>query len=132
MNFTIVDLPHTLSPAFMTALQSSDIALHVVTPDIISVQTAVQANRAITNAGLTFRQKSYILNQVTAEPQISRSTVERGINGRVAFEISYDTNQGKALSQGVPLVLTPAQSPLPLLIKRMADVIWQRVSSQRA
>jgi pilus assembly protein CpaE len=129
MRFTILDLPHTLSPAFMAGLNGSDIALHVITPDMISVQTAVQANRVLTAAGITFRQKSCILNQVTPESQLSRATVERGMNGKVAFEIGYDANQSRALSQGVPLVLTSAQSPLPVLVNRMADVIWQRVGS---
>ncbi len=129
MRFTILDLPHTLSPAFMAGLNASDIALHVITPDMISVQTAVQANRVLAAAGITFRQKSCILNQVTPESQLSRATVERGMNGKVAFEIGYDANQIRALSQGVPLVLTSAQSPLPVLVNRMADVIWQRVGS---
>lgn len=129
MNFTVLDLPSTFSPSFLSGLEAADIALHVVTPEVVSVQTAAQVNRALTKTGMTFRQKSYILNQVTAEAQLPRATVERGLNSRIAFQVGYDTNQSRALSQGVPLSLTSAKSPLPSVVKRMADVIWKRVTT---
>lgn len=131
MNFTILDLPHSFSPSFVASLEAADVALHVVTPEMVSVQTAVQVNRALIKAGMTFRQKSYIMNQVATEAQLSRATVERGLSGRIAFQIGYDGNQNRALSQGVPLSLTSAKSPMPTVVKRMADVIWQRVTTQK-
>lgn len=130
MDFTIVDLPRSFSPSFVAGLQAADIALHVVAPEMIAVQTAVSVNRALKREGLTFRQQSYILNQVVPEAQLARTTVERGLNERIAFQVGYDSNQNRAQSQGVPLVLTSAQSPLPTVIRRMADVIWQRVTAK--
>lgn len=131
MSFTVLDLPCSFSPSFMAAMEAADIALHVVTPEVVSVQTAAQVNRALTKSGLTFRQKSYILNQVTVEAQLPRATVERGLNAKIAFQVGYDSNQNRALSQGVPLALTSAKSPLPVVIKRMADVIWTRVTTKK-
>lgn len=131
MSFTVLDLPHVLSPSFVSSLEAADVALHVVAPEIVSVQTAVQVNRALIKAGMTFRQKSYIMNQIAAEAQLSRATVERGLSGRIAFQVGYDSNQNRALSQGVPLTLTSAKSPLPTVVRRMADVIWQRVTTKK-
>ncbi len=130
--FTVLDLASTWNASFWASLESADIALQVVTPDMISVQTAVRVNRALTKSGLTFRQKSFILNQVTAEAQLPRGTVERGLNARIAFQVGFDPNQNRALSQGVPLTLTSATSPLPTVVKRMADVIWQRVVTKKS
>ncbi len=98
---------------------------------MISVQTAVKVSRALTKTGLTFRQKSYILNQITPEAQLPRATVERGLNSRIAFQVGYDTNQARALSQGVPLAMTSAKSPLPITVQKMATVIWQRVTQKK-
>jgi pilus assembly protein CpaE len=131
MNFTILDLPHGFSPSFMAGLEAADVALHVVAPEMVSVQTAVQVNRTLIKQGITFRQKSYIMNQITADAQLSRSTVERGLSGRIAFQVGYDINQNRALSQGVPLTLTSAKSPMPTVVKRMAEVVWQRVTTKK-
>ncbi|MFQ5398732.1 MAG: response regulator [Anaerolineae bacterium] len=130
--FTVVDLPAVLSPAFQASIDVADIALHVIAPEVVSVQTAVQVNRALVNSGATFRQKSYILNQTSPEAQLSPATIERGLNARIAFHVNYDANQNRALAQGVPLTLTTAKSPLPAVVGRMAEVIWQYITRARA
>lgn len=128
MAAVVIDLPPVLSPAVHAALAASDMVLHVVTPEVISVQMAVQANRALTTTGINLKQRSHILNQVWAEAQLPQAAVERGLGARLAFQIGYDANQPRALAQGVPLTLTSAQSPLPVVMRRMAEAIWQRVA----
>lgn len=132
MKFTVIDLPNAFSPSFNAALKSADIALHIVTPEMIAVQTAVRVDRALTEGGMTFRQKSYILNHTVAGAQLRRATVERGLNARIAFVVGYDANQAQALSQGIPLTLTSAQSPLAIVVRKMAEVIWKRVIAKSA
>jgi len=128
MAFTIVDLAPTFNAAFRASLEAADMALHVITPDVVSVQTAVQVNRLLTNSDITVQRKSHILNQITAEAQLPQKAVERGLNARMAFQIGFDSNQARAIAQGVPLALTPATSPLPAAVKRMAEAIWHRVA----
>jgi pilus assembly protein CpaE len=128
--FVVVDVPRFFSPQFKAILEQTDIALHVLTPDVISVQTAVQTNRLLEKSNLSFKQKSFILNQVQPESQIPQAAVERGLNARVASKINFDPSQARALSQGVPLTLTSAKSPLATMMNRMADVIWQRVAKR--
>jgi pilus assembly protein CpaE len=128
--FVVIDMPRLFSATFTTILERTDIALHVLTPDVISVQTAVQTNRLLEKSNIRFKQKSFVLNQVQTEAQIPQATVEKGLNARVASKINFDPNQSRALSQGVPLTLTSAKSPLPTMMNRMADVIWQRVSKR--
>lgn len=129
--FVIVDLPPTFNAAVRASLEAADMALHVITPDVVSVQTAVQVNRLLNNSEITVQRKSHILNQITAEAQLPQKAVERGLNTRMAFQIGYDTNQARAMAQGVPLTLTTATSPLPATVKRMAEAIWHRVSPRR-
>lgn len=130
--FTVIDLPNVLSESFVAGLQTADIALHILSPEMISVQTAIQINRALGRMGVTFKQKSYLLNQITAEPALPQATVEKALNGRIAFNIGYDPNQVRALAQGAPLALSQTKSPLPTIISRMAEVIWQRVNAKKS
>lgn len=130
--FTVVDLPSVFNPAFKATLEIADISLHVLSPDVISVQSAIQVNRVLTKSGMTLKQKSYILNQVTPEAQLPTANVERGLGGRVSFHIGYDPNQLRALAQGVPLALTKAKSPIPTVTRRMAEVIWQHIMAQQS
>lgn len=128
--FVLIDVPRMFGPTFRVMLEMADIALHVLTPDVVSVQTAVQLNRLLEKSNFTFKQKSYILNQVQPEAQIPQETVERGLSARVASKVNFDPNQARALSQGVPLALTSAKSPMPTMMNRMANVIWQRTAKR--
>ncbi|MCB9421353.1 MAG: response regulator [Ardenticatenaceae bacterium] len=130
--FTVVDLPACLSPAVWATLETADVGLHVVTPDVISVRTAVQTERVLANAGIKIKQKSFILNQVTENAQLPEAAIERGVNGRIPFKVAYDPYQYKAMVQSTPLVSTSAQSPLTTVMNRMAEVIWKRVESKIA
>jgi pilus assembly protein CpaE len=129
VTFTVVDLPRVFGPTFTTALEMSDIALHVLAADVVSVQTAVQLERLLNKTGITYRQKSFVLNYVQAEAELPQATVEKALNARVATKINFDSNQARALAQGVPLTLTSAKSPLPSIVNRLAAAVWQRVTT---
>ena len=128
--FTVVDAPHVYSPAFIEAVKMADMGLHIITPEVVSVQTAVQLNRLLNKSGIQVKRKSHILNQHTPEAQLPQAAVERGLNNKVAFQIGYDVNQARAIAQGVPLTLTSAKSGLPNVVRRMSEAIWQRVSTK--
>jgi pilus assembly protein CpaE len=132
MAFVVVDLPAVISPAFVAALEAADMAMHVLTPDVIAVQTALNANRAIARANVSVKIKAHLLNQTTGEAPISPAAIEKALGTRIAFQIGYDTNQPRALTQGVPLTLTNAQSVLPTAVNRMAEVIWPRMTRREA
>lgn len=132
MAFTVIDAPNVFSPSLVAAISQADMSLHVVAPEVVSIQTAVQLNRLLAKRGITAKRKSHILNQITPEAQVPQAAVERGLNTRVSFQIGYDSNQARAMAQGVPLTLTSAKSPLPNVVKRMAEAIWQRIGTQPA
>jgi pilus assembly protein CpaE len=127
MSAIVIDLPAVLSPAVNAALAVSDLVLHLVAPEVVSVQAAVQAQRFLAASGLTIKRRSHILNQVTAEAQLPPATVERGLGATLSFQIGYDSNQPRALAQGAPLALSPVQSPVSVTIRRMAEAVWERV-----
>lgn len=128
--FTVVDAPSALTPSFITAVSMADMGLHVVNPEVVSVQTAVKLNRVLSKQNVQVKRKTHLSNQLTPEPQLALSAMERGLNAKVAFQIGYDTNQVRAMAQGVPLALTPAKTALPTVASKMAEVIWKRVKSK--
>lgn len=129
VSFTIVDMPPLFNPAVQTALEMSDMILHVVTPEVVSIQIALQSIKAIGKAEITVNQKAFILNQVTNERQLPAAAVNKGLKTRIAFDVGFDANQARALAQGVPLALTPAKTSLSTTAKRMATGLWERTKN---
>ena len=127
--FTVIDLPPLFNPAVRTALEMSDIILHVVRPEVVSVQIALQGVKAISKAEIGAKQKAFILNQVTSERQLPAAAVKKGLKSQIAFDVGFDPNQARALAQGVPLTLTPAKTSLPSMARRMATGLWERTQS---
>ncbi len=131
MSAVVIDLPGVFNPAFQTALNETDIVFHVVNPTVISVQVALQTNKALAESGVATKQPVHILNQVSPETHLPASAVEKGLHAKLAFQIRYDANQSRALTQGIPLNYTSAQSPLPMTIKRMAEALWLRTHKKQ-
>jgi DNA-binding response OmpR family regulator len=130
MAAVVIDLPPIFNPAFRAALAKSDMVFHVVAPEVISVQLALQTNRALTATSVA-KQPIHILNQVWPEAHLPAAAVERGLHAKLAFQVEYDANQPRAMAQGVPLTHTSAQSPLPVTIRRMAGALWQRTHQEQ-
>lgn len=125
--FTILDLPPMINPAVRASLMASDIVLHIVTPEVVSVQVEVQATRALIRFGLNLQQKIHVLNQITPEVQLPAAAVEKGLGTRLPFQFGFDEHQSRALAQGVPLTITTTQSPIPSVSLQMAEAIWQKI-----
>lgn len=128
--FTVLDLPAIYSAATVAALQASDLVFHVVQAEVIAVQMALQANRALANLEPGIKQSIYLLNQTSSESLLPVKAVERGLNSRLPLQIGHDNHQARALAQGVPLALTAAQSALPSGIGRVVNLIKQHSNSE--
>ncbi len=127
MRFTVIDTPSALTQSFFTAVSMADMGVHIVNPEVVSVQTAVKLNHALAKQNIQINRNTHISNQLTPEPQLNPAAVERGLNAKLAFHIGFDGNQSRAMTQGVPLTLTPAKTPLPTVSSKMAEVIWKRI-----
>jgi pilus assembly protein CpaE len=127
MLFTVVDLPPVLNPAVEVALRNSDIVFHVVNPEFVSVRVARKTAPVLDGDAYRSVQKAYLLNQIAADEQLSLASVESSLGTRIAFHIGYDPHQPRALNQGLPQPIEPATSPVPIGVRRLGEVLWQRV-----
>lgn len=124
----VVDLPAYFSPMVRDILNMSHVVYHVINPDVISVQTAVRAERTLQEANVTYGSKRhFVLNHPVVDPQLSQPTVERGLNTKIDYVIHFDPNQSRALAQGAPLTLAEGASPLPTVAKRIAAEVVENV-----
>jgi pilus assembly protein CpaE len=126
MRFIIVDTPPLLTAAVLTALERSDLIIHVVRPEVISVQIAVHSNRALHSQQVPPAKVVHLLNQTAPEPQLPADAVSRALRAPLPFVTSYDAQQSRALAQDVPLVLTPGSGPLPTSIRSIATALSER------
>lgn len=131
VSFVLLDLPPVLNPAVRLALAHTDVMLHVVTPEVVSVQLARYAAQHLSASERQPPEKVYILNQVAPEAQMTPAAVENGLRAQLAFQIGYDDRQSRALMQGAPLSLTHANSPLPQVTRSLAQALSHR-ARQRA
>lgn len=122
---TVLDLPPVVNAAFRAALSVADMAFQVLTPDLVSVQTAVQLSQVLTQHQIKPRQRLFILNHVAPDAQLPKTAVERGLDARIALEVAYDANQMLALTQGIPLALTKSDSAIPAFAGKLAHALWQ-------
>lgn len=127
MAVTVLDLPPVMNPAFRAVLAAADMAFQVVTPDVVSVQTAVQLHQTLAESRVKPRQRVVILNNVVPEGPLPKTAVERGLETRINLEVGYDANQSLALTQGIPLALTKADSAIPVFVNKLVQALLQHV-----
>jgi pilus assembly protein CpaE len=129
MQFTVVDLPPVFNEGMKVTLGMADMGLHLLSPDITAVQTAVRTDRLLSTLSLTPLQRSHILNQRTSEQGLPKQTIERGLNARIPFHLPYDAQQNHALTQGSPLALRGNQPGYSSVVWRMGEALWQKVQA---
>ena len=122
-DFILFDLPTYLSPTVIDLIGTSDTILHVVNPDVISVQTAVRAERVLISHEGYMNKRHFVLNHLRSDSQLLKPTVERGLKSEIPLEIGYDPNQARALAQGFPLAMEEIESRLREGVHQIA-ALW--------
>ena len=121
--------PPGLNPAAEAILGLSDLIFHVVVPEFTSVRIAAKSNIVLAEEPYKSRQKVHVLNHITSEAQLPVDAIEKALNARIAFEVGYDMKQPLALAQGEPLPMDSDSSPMPMAVRRMATVLWNRMKT---
>lgn len=125
--FVVFDLPSVSTPATNYILENVDTALHIIRPEVMSIQTAVRTLRWLNTKGPSIANNVLVLNQTVAEAQLNQAIVKRGLGTEIDYAVGYDSSQSKALVQGRPLSLKANQAdkvptgPLQLTIAQMVE-----------
>ena len=121
----VFDLPSVWSPLVKFILSQVDTTLHVLRPEVNSVQTAVRVERLIQTKGPELSERYFVLNQTNSEAQLGRATVERGLNVAVDFHVEFDTAQSKAMIQGMPVAVNQTDSAIAIGVAAIAEKLSQ-------
>ncbi|MEM9776129.1 MAG: response regulator [Chloroflexota bacterium] len=121
--FVVFDLPSVATSATNYILENVDIGLHMIRPEVMSVQTAVRTMRWLSTKGPTINKNILVLNQTAVEAQLNQTIVKRGLGTEIDYAISHDSGQSKALVQGSPLSLKIGQEPTTPIQIAMAQMV---------
>ncbi len=129
MRFIVFDLPALMNSGMRTVLRNTDLALQVLTPEVIAIKAAIQTQLYLSQTEEARpKQHAFLLNHTTPEALLSPAVVEKGLKTRPAYVIEYDQQQAHALVHGTPLVLSSSDSPIASGMTRIAEAIWKRAA----
>lgn len=125
--YIIADLPHDFSESALSALDASDIIIHVGTLDMASVRATAAALDAYKKLGYPSEKIKPILNAIFPRSSIAREKIESamGMDFVVSFPYVPDLVL-EAINLGHPLVLDKPQEPISALLEDFAFFISRK------
>ncbi|MCS7251490.1 MAG: response regulator [Anaerolineae bacterium] len=125
--FVVIDSPSTLTPPGLSFCRESDWIFLVMSPEVGALQSTVMTMRVLQSAGIVMDRVRVVVNHVTGAGMLSPQTIERALSQAPMLTVPFDPNQGVALAQGTPLVLSQSSSPLAGAAQRLAGYITSTV-----
>ena len=111
VSVTVVDAAPWLDEATYTSLKRAYIAVLVLTPDPVSIQSFTNTLPVLEEAGVEPERMRVVLNHTSPATGIPQSAVEKALGRAVDIVLPYQANQDRAIVQGQPLVLLEPGSP---------------------
>jgi pilus assembly protein CpaE len=122
-SLVVIDTPPLIDVVAAAALDSSDLIVLVLTPEV----GAVQATVAMLQVMDEMEDKVLVvLDQVAPQPGVPEATIEKALHRPLALKIPYDPAQVAALPQGKPLAWTQPSSPLSVAAGQLMALVKQR------
>jgi len=117
-DIVFIDIPAGLSVDTMTSLSASDVVVLVVTPDILSVSSALKTK--VITKGMDLKILGAIVNRAGGEYDIPAPYIEDMLGVEVLGSISEGEEVKRSLSTGKILLLDSPDSPATKSLKQIA------------
>lgn len=114
----LIDIPAGLSVDTVTSLSASNVVVLVVTPDILSVSSALKTK--VITRGMDLKVLGAIVNRTGGEYDIPVPYIEDMLGVEVMGSVAEDEEVKKALSTGKVLLLSSPKSSAAKSIKDVA------------
>lgn len=118
-DIVLIDIPAGLSVDTMTSLSASDVVVLVVTPDILSVSSALKTK--VLTKGRDLKILGAIINRAGGEYDIPADYIEDMLNVTVLSTIAEDDEVRRSLSAGQILMQSSPTSQVAQAIKQIAS-----------
>lgn len=118
-DIVLIDIPAGLSVDTMTSLSASDVAVLVVTPDILSVSSALKTK--VITKGMGLNILGVVVNRTGGEYDIPVPYIEDMLGVEVLSSVAEDEEIRRSLSSGKVLMKNNPSSPAARAIKQIAS-----------
>lgn len=127
----IVDCQSTYEERTLAVLDTADMLMLVVTPEIGPVKNASQFLELADDLGISSEKIYIILNRFNSNVGIEPAEIERTYKRKIAFNLS---SAGRTITlssnQGTPLVLAQPTHPFAQQIFQLAEGLTKRLSQE--
>jgi pilus assembly protein CpaE len=122
--FVVVDLPHTIDDVTLSAIERADQVLHIVTPDVLSVQASRMVFDVFGQRGISSDVISLVINRTNKRLEIQPRDIKALFSYPVRAEIPADFyNIEGPLSLGQTLAEAERNCPSYQAIRQLATTI---------
>ncbi len=117
-DIVLIDIPAGLSVDTLASLSASDVAVLVVTPDILSVSSALKTK--VLTKGMDLNILGAIVNRTGGDYDIPTPYIEDMLGVVVLNSVPEDDEVRRSLSSGKILMINNSTSPAAQAIKQIA------------
>jgi pilus assembly protein CpaE len=120
-DYIVADLPHDFSNNTLEILDTSDVIIVLVAPDIVSVRGAAIMLNTYTSLGFEEEKVQFILNQAYSKIDMSPKQIEDALHHPISLVIPHESRLfTEAINSGIPFMLTKPESTVSSLIIDLA------------
>lgn len=120
-SYMVIDAGSSFTDPVMTILERSDIILLMLTPELLSVKSALDALEIFTQLGYDLSRVLLVINHIFPTPWLTIKSMATVFKNRPNFEIPYDGDRFMhATISGSPLIATAPKSEAGLAIISLA------------
>ncbi len=119
--YIVVDLPHDFSSFTLEALQTADIILLLVSPEIASVRAASIALETYKQLNYPEEKVKIVLNWTFEKDGLAHDAIEKALHAPLQLVIPYGGRRFiSAINRGVPLLHEHPDDPIASLLEDFA------------
>jgi pilus assembly protein CpaE len=119
--YIVVDLPHDFSSFTLEALQTADIILLLVSPEIASVRAASIALETYKQLNYPEEKIKIVLNWTFEKDGLAHDAIEKALHAPIHLVIPYGGRRFiSAINRGVPLLHEHPDDPIASLLEDFA------------
>jgi pilus assembly protein CpaE len=119
--YIVIDVPHDFSEVAVKMLDSSDIIILMMAPELASIRAAVAALDAYQKLGYPPQKVKLVLNHLFEHGGLEQAKIEKALNRQIDHVLPYDpVNLVKAINLGKPTLQDNPNLAISMMFENIA------------
>lgn len=120
-DYIVADLPHDFSEVSLLTLDSADIILLIIAPELSSIRAAAAALDTYSRLGYSTEKVKLVLNNIFPRQGLPRERIEQALNKQVTITLPYTPDiLVQAINLGRPILPHSPDEPISILMEDFA------------